>query len=217
MEIRGSGDRTLRSAGDGIRPSLDRIDKQTAYLVSLASHNHRKRKPPPRPIAPKKAPRMIKKNHNRLKGLGSEVEAVNESASENGRRENDPIAEAAKKALVEKWGHKIEGFTGWEGLGKHVFIGGLVNQEPYGAVDKILERVQDFGTTQRFRGSLFKVSIVGWTLAGNPLRVATPGVPRESWRIRRSAFSKDMESNAHCRLYRGYWARGYTSQPQSLS
>ncbi|CAD6569886.1 MAG: hypothetical protein ASARMPRED_003302 [Alectoria sarmentosa] len=105
---------------DGPAERQGSVDVETAYLVSLASHNHRKRKPPPRPIAPKKAPRMIKKNHNTRKGLGSEVEAVGECASENGRRENDPIAEAAKKALVENRKALVDTMEAYQDIVKEI-------------------------------------------------------------------------------------------------
>ena len=162
MEIRIQPNRTPRSASDV-------LSTQTAYPVSLASHDTRIRKrAPPRLVAPKKVPKLNQKQQDTHKGVRNDMEANEESATEDSQRGGDQVNEIAKKALVQKWGPKIPGFFRWEGLEKYAFISNLSNQEPYGAVDDILERVQDFGTHEVQKA--FVQSVHSWLESGQTNR-----------------------------------------------
>lgn len=123
------------------------MSTRTAYPASLASHDIRaRRRAPPQLIAPRKVPKLNKRQQHTQRGVGNETGAIDESVAEDNQRGGDQAKEIAKKALVQNWGHKIPGFVNGEGLKKYAFISHLSNQERYGAVDDILERVQEFGT-----------------------------------------------------------------------
>ena len=148
LGTRGPETQNSRSSGDGTRSAMDITGKQTAYPVSLASQNPRKRKPSLRRNAPKKAPKLTETGTDIQKEPEREVEAGSEGADEDNQRNRDIVSEEAKKALLQKWLHKMPWLSSWKGLENHACIGDSSNQKPYGAVDDILERIQEIGTLE---------------------------------------------------------------------
>ncbi len=98
-----------------------------------------------------------------------EVEASGESADEDNQRNRDPASEVAKEALLQKWRHKMPGLSSWEGLENHAFVGNQSNQESYGVLNDVLERIQEFGTLEVQKA--FVQSVHSWMESGQKKRV----------------------------------------------